>query len=106
MIKIHFINHLNHTRLVEAEAGATLMQAAVDNGVPGIVAECGGFCSCATCVCFVDAAWADKLEPANEMEQAMLESVGEERAHGRLSCQVALTPEMDGLTVHLPESQY
>ena len=106
MIKISFINHLNHTRIVEAEPGATLMQAAVDNGVPGIVAECGGFCSCATCVCFVDAAWVDKLEPANEMELAMLESVGDEQANSRLSCQVALTPDMDGLTVRLPESQY
>ncbi len=106
MIKIHFVDHHHLVSPVEVEPGTTLMQAAVDNGIAGIVAECGGFCSCATCVCSVDPNWVDRLEPANEMEAAMLESVAATTAHGRLSCQITLTQEMDGLTVHLPESQY
>ena len=106
MIKIHFVDHHNHVSPVEVEAGTTLMQAALDHGVAGIVAECGGFCSCATCVCSVDPLWVDRLAPANDMEAAMLESVAASAAHCRLSCQITLTDELDGLTVHVPESQY
>lgn len=106
MIKIHFIDHQDHTSVVEAALGATLMQAAVDNGIPGVVAECGGFCSCATCICFVDERWLEALDQANDMEHAMLESAESEQPNCRLSCQITLTSAMDGMIVRLPESQY
>jgi len=106
MIKVNFIDHHKQISAVEAELGTTLMQAAVDNGIPGVIAECGGFCSCATCICYVDAEWVEHLNPASDMEHAMLESAAEEKPNCRLSCQITLTKNMDGLTVHLPESQY
>jgi 2Fe-2S ferredoxin len=106
MIRITFIDHQNHASEVEADAGTTLMQAAVDNGITGIVAECGGACSCATCTCFLDEAWAARLGPPTGMEHAMVEAALQERPTARLSCQITLTEAMDGLVVHVPQSQY
>jgi 2Fe-2S ferredoxin len=91
---------------VEAKVGTSVMQAAVDNMIDGIVGECGGSCSCATCHCYVDDAWVSKLTPPSGMERDMLECVLEPRPNSRLSCQIKLTAELDGLVVHLPESQF
>jgi 2Fe-2S ferredoxin len=86
--------------------GSSLMQGAVSAGVAGIEAECGGACSCATCHCYIDEAWTDRVPPANEAEQQMLANVAaERRATSRLSCQVRIGPELDGLTVFLPDRQ-
>ncbi len=74
--------------------------------IEGILAECGGACSCATCHCYVDEAWLEKAGNASDMEKDMLDSVMGQRDTSRLSCQLAVTEEMDGLVVHLPESQY
>jgi 2Fe-2S ferredoxin len=106
MIHIVYIDHLQQSTTVAAQVGATVMQTAVDHNIAGVVGECGGYCSCATCLCQVDARWADKVPPAGDMELAMLESVESTRPHARLSCQIKLDPTLDGLTVHLPESQY
>lgn len=106
MITVNFIDHLGQTRQVCADSGTSLMQAAVDNGVSGIVAECGGACSCATCVCQIDAAWTERVGPAEGMEQAMLEGALDDAVGSRLSCQVRLTQALDGLVVRIPRSQY
>ena len=91
---------------VEVQSGTSVMQGAVDNMIDGIVAECGGSCSCATCHCYVDEAWVQKIPPASEMEKDMLECVLEPEANSRLSCQIKVTDELDGLVVRLPESQF
>ena len=90
---------------VEVAVGGTLMQAAVDNMVNGILAECGGACACATCHCFVDEQWTAKTGEASEMEKGMLKYVDGLMPNSRLSCQIDMTEEMDGLVVMLPESQ-
>ena len=106
MIRVTFIDHLRQAREVEADTDCSLMQAAVEHSIDGIVAECGGACSCATCLCYVDDAWADRVGPPTGMERAMVEGALDERPTSRLSCQITLTDELDGLVVHLPPSQY
>lgn len=106
MITITFIDHLQQATTVQAAPGTSLMQAAVDNHIAGIVGECGGFCSCATCVCHVDPSWVGKLPAPEAMESAMLESAAADSPNSRLCCQIALSSDLDGLTVHLPESQF
>lgn len=91
---------------VSATVGTNLMQLAMDEGVDGIIAECGGGCACATCHCYIDERWTEVVGPANDFEEEMLEgTAGERRETSRLSCQVHVTEEMDGLIVHLPEEQ-
>ena len=93
-------------RKVTAESGTVLMQAAVANGVDGIVAECGGNASCATCHVYVAAAQSELVGPPNEVEDEMLDfTAAERRPTSRLSCQVRLTDTLDGLVVHVPEEQ-
>lgn len=103
---VTYISHDGASYEVEAQPGTSVMQAAVDNMIEGIVGECGGSCSCATCHVYVDAAWVGRLKPASEMEKDMLECVLEPRENSRLSCQIKLGEELDGLVVHLPESQF
>jgi 2Fe-2S ferredoxin len=93
---------------VDVPAGENVMRGAVNNGVEGIVGECGGGLACATCHCYVDEAWADKVGgPSSDDERDMLESAAAEvRPTSRLSCQIEITPELDGLVVRLPERQY
>jgi len=91
---------------VDVAAGNTLMQGAVDNMIDSILAECGGACACATCHCYVDEAWVEKTGEASDIEKELLEAVMDQRDNSRLSCQIKVTEEMDGLVVHLPESQY
>jgi 2Fe-2S ferredoxin len=99
--------HEGGSRQVEVPVGSSVMQGAVKNGVDGIIAECGGNCMCATCHVYVDPEWVDKLEPVGDTEDAMLESTGAERLpNSRLSCQIKVTQELDGLVVTTPESQY
>ena len=92
---------------VTARAGRTLMEAAVDAGVRGIAADCGGLATCATCHVIVTEPWAAQLPPAGGDEQGMLDFTASPRQAGsRLSCQIVLDETMDGLTVNLPKSQY
>jgi len=90
---------------VEAEVGTTVMENAVKNLVPGIEAECGGACSCATCHVYVDDAWTAATGAPEPMEEDMLDFAADLRPTSRLSCQIKVTEELDGLVVHVPERQ-
>ena len=105
MTKITFIDPEGTARTVEAEAGATVMETAIRNDIPGIVAECGGACSCATCHVYVDPQWVEKLPPADAQEDGMLGCVLDRRPTSRLSCQIVLKPTLDGLTVEVAQEQ-
>jgi ferredoxin, 2Fe-2S len=108
MAGVTYIDHNGAQRKVEVPDGDSVMQGAVNNMVTGIVGECGGGLACATCHCYVDEAWIDKVgPPTSTAEQEMLESATAEKKRGsRLSCQITVSRELDGLIVHLPESQY
>lgn len=103
---VKYRNHAGAVFEVEVSNGTSVMQAAVDNMIDGIVGECGGACSCATCHVYVDPAWADRLPPADAMEQDMLECVLEPRENSRLSCQIKVSDALDGLEVEMPKSQF
>lgn len=106
MALVTYISHDGNSIEVDVRPGTSVMQAAVDNMIDGIVGECGGSCSCATCHCYIDDAWVSRLPPASGMEKDMLECVLEPRPNSRLSCQVVVTEQLDGLVVRLPESQF
>jgi len=91
---------------IEADSGNTLMQTAVDNEVPGIDADCGGGCACATCHVFIDDSWREKTGEAEAMEQSMLQLAEGVAENSRLSCQITLDDSHDGLVVRMPESQH
>lgn len=105
MIKVTYIEPGGKVREIETEAGTTVMEAAVDNNVEGIIAECGGACSCATCHVYVDPEWAGKLSPPDSQEDGMLDCVIERRPTSRLSCQIQLNDTLDGITVTVPDEQ-
>jgi 2Fe-2S ferredoxin len=90
---------------LDAESGSTVMENAVRNSVPGIEAECGGACACATCHVYVDDEWVERAGPPAAMEEDMLDFAFDVRPSSRLSCQIKLTPTLDGLVVHVPERQ-
>ena len=106
MTTINFILADGNRHAVEATDGEVVMRVAVRNGFSGILAECGGACSCATCHVHIDPSWVDKLPPKEELETEMLDFAEGVDATSRLSCQIKITPALDGLIVHVPESQY
>ncbi len=106
MTKIRFIQHDSTERSVEAENGTTVMRAAIDNLVPGIDADCGGECSCATCHVIVDPTWIGIVGEPSAQESSMLDLNPDRQPNSRLSCQIAVTDKVDGLVVQLPEFQY
>ena len=105
MAKINFVDHTGETRIIDVENGATVMEAAIRNGVPGIEAECGGACACATCHVYVDEAWTDVVGEPEAMEEDMLDFAYDVRPNSRLSCQIKVRDELDGLLVRVPERQ-
>jgi 2Fe-2S ferredoxin len=105
MIKITFIDAEGTSREVEAEEGATVMETAVRNGIPGIEAECGGACSCATCHVYVDEEWEAATGQPQPMEEDMLDFAFDVRPNSRLSCQIRVRQELDGLVVRTPTRQ-
>ncbi len=105
MAKIHYVDHTGTTRTVEVENGATVMEGAIRNAIPGIEAECGGACACATCHVYVDEAWREKTGSPSPMEEDMLDFGFDVRPNSRLSCQIKVTEELDGLIVSTPERQ-
>jgi 2Fe-2S ferredoxin len=106
MPEITFILDDGTEQTVEANSGSTVMQAAIDNGIEAMVAECGGACACATCHCYIEQPWQDKVNPASQMETDMLDCAVEPNEYSRLGCQVTLTDELNGIAVKLPASQY
>ncbi len=105
MVKITFVDFEGQSRSVEAEVGSTVMEVAIRNDIPGIEAECGGACACATCHVYVDEAFAEKLPKAEPMEEDMLDFASDVRNNSRLSCQIKVSAALDGLSVTTPETQ-
>jgi 2Fe-2S ferredoxin len=104
--KITYISHQEEAFQIDVPVGESVMEGAVRNGVDGIVAECGGSCLCATCHVYVDEKFLRLLPPIGEEQDAMLDSTACERLpNSRLSCQIQVTPELDGLIVRMPEYQ-
>ena len=107
MPKITFVGPDGSAFSHALEAGQSLMRAALDNDVPGIVAECGGACACATCQILIPPEWLDRIPAPEAVERSMLDDASAERGMTRrLSCQIMATAELDGLVVHIPSSQY
>lgn len=105
MVQITFIDAAGQSRSVEGEVGATVMETALNCDVPGIEAECGGACACATCHVYIDEAWREKTGKPSAMEESMLDFAEDVEPNSRLSCQIKVTDALDGLIVRLPESQ-
>lgn len=105
MPKITFIQSDGTSQTVEGTIGQSVMEVATNHLVRGIVGECGGGCSCATCHLYVDETWLSRLPPPDEMETGMLEAAVEPQANSRLSCQIKITPELDGLITTIPAGQ-
>ena len=106
MPKITFITHDEKTLVIEIPLGWSLMEGAVKANVPGIDADCGGACACATCHVYVDPTWQAALPPKSDMEDTMLDFAPVTAPNSRLSCQIKVTAEMDGLILRLPFSQH
>ncbi len=106
MPKITYITHAGASATIEVATGMTVMRGAVAQGVPGIDADCGGSCACATCHVIVADEWAGKLKAPEQIETDMLDFVVERHPTSRLSCQIEVTPELDGLVVHTPLTQH
>jgi 2Fe-2S ferredoxin len=105
MAKITFIDHAGESRTIEAENGSTVMETAIKNSIPGIEAECGGACACATCHVYVDEAWTEIVGKPSPMEEDMLDFGFDVKSNSRLSCQIKVSDALDGLIVRTPERQ-
>lgn len=105
MPRMTFIEHCGTRHCIDGAAGRSLMQLALDHNVPGVLGDCGGACSCATCHGYVDSRWAARLPPIGESERFMLDAVAERRDDSRLCCQIRLTDELEGIVVQLPAEQ-
>jgi len=106
MAKITFIQSSGTEQTVDGLPGMSVMEAAVKNLVPGIDADCGGACACATCHVFVEPEWVEKTGKRNSMEEDMLDFAFDVRANSRLSCQIKISDALDGLRVRVPEKQF
>ena len=106
MPRVTFIEFNGTEHTVDATSGESLMLAAVNNGVPGIDADCGGGCACATCHVYVESEWIDKTGSPDAMESSMLQLAEGVADNSRLSCQIAVDDSLEGLTVRMPESQH
>ncbi len=106
MPSIKFVDSNGLETVFDAEVGMTVMKVAVDNGLRGIEADCGGACACATCHVYVDPNWIEAIGPAGADEAEMLTYAVEPRETSRLSCQIKISQALDGLVVHTPISQH
>ncbi len=106
MAKITFIEHSGKEHVVDGENGMSVMETAVKNMVPGIDADCGGACACATCHVYLQDDWVGKLGERSEMEEDMLDFAFEVQDSSRLSCQIRVSDDIDGLVVRVPEKQF
>ena len=106
MAKITYIEFDGTEHTVDVKPGLSVMEGAMKNGVPGIDADCGGACACATCHVYVDAAWRTATGERSDMEESMLDFADGVKDSSRLSCQIKVTDALDGLIVRMPESQH
>jgi 2Fe-2S ferredoxin len=105
MVKITYIDSFGEARTIDAEEGSTVMEAAIRNAIPEITAECGGGCACATCHVYVDEKWVKLTGKASDQEEDMLDFAYKVQPNSRLSCQIKVTAELDGLIVSTPDQQ-
>ena len=105
MTKITYITHENKNHTIDVQNGLTVMEGAVQNDVPGIDADCGGGMACATCHVYVNDEWFNKLPPKEDGEEDMLDMALEPKKNSRLSCQITVSDNLDGLIVNIPEKQ-
>ena len=105
MTKINYITHENQTHSIDVQNGLTVMEGAVQNDIPGIDADCGGGMACATCHVYVNEEWLDKLPSKEDGEEDMLDMAFEPKQNSRLSCQLIVSDELEGLTVNIPSKQ-
>ena len=106
MVAITYIRHDGTETLIDAEEGKSLMMNAVDNMIEGIDGDCGGACACATCHIFIPAEWQDKTGERSAMEESMLQLADGVADNSRLGCQIDVSADLEGLVVHMPESQH
>lgn len=106
MTKIIYVDHEGNEREIDAKNGESVMEVAVKNSVPGIDADCGGACACATCHVYVDDAFMEKVGSAEDMELSMLDFAENVKPNSRLSCQISVSDKLDGLRVTTPENQH
>ena len=106
MAKITYVEFNGKEHVVDVKTGLSVMEGAVKNNIPGIDADCGGACACATCHVYVDGAWVDKTGSQSAMEESMLDFAENVEPNSRLSCQIKVTDELDGLVVRMPQSQH
>ena len=105
MVRITYIEYNGDEHVIDVALGMSVMEGAVSNRVPGIDGDCGGACACATCQVYVDPAWAAKTGQRNPLEESMLDFAENVQPNSRLSCQIKVTEELNGLVVRMPESQ-
>ena len=105
MTKINYITHDNQTHSIDVQNGLTVMEGAVQNDIPGIDADCGGGMACATCHVYVNEEWLEKLPAKEDGEEDMLDMAYEPKQNSRLSCQLIVSDELEGLTVNIPSKQ-
>ena len=105
MAKIKYIEHSGKEHEINVQNGLTVMEGAVQNGIPGIDADCGGSMACATCHVYVKEEWFNKLPKKEDGEEDMLDMAFEPKKNSRLSCQIVVSDELDGLTVNIPSKQ-
>lgn len=106
MAKITYIEFGGTEHVIDVENGVTVMEGAVKNSIPGIDADCGGACACSTCHVYIDAKWAEKVGGPKDMEEDMLDFAFDVKENSRLSCQIEVSDELDGLIVRMPERQF
>ena len=106
MAKVTYVEHDGTEHTIEVKNGMSVMEGAIKNNVPGIDADCGGACACATCHVYVDAAWEGKTGEKSAMEESMLDFAENVEPSSRLSCQIKVSDALDGLVVRMPESQH
>ena len=106
MTKVTYIEHSGKNHEIDVDDGINLMDAALDNMVPGIDGDCGGVCACATCHVHVDPTWVSKLPPMEATEDAMLELADGRDETSRLACQIKMSPELEGLVLRTPAGQH
>ncbi len=106
MPQVTFIEHNGNRHTVTAQPGLSLMRAAIDNNVPGIDADCGGSCACATCHVYISAPWQGQMGEQSKMEEDMLDFAASTQNNSRLACQITITDALDGLVVSMPDGQH
>ena len=105
MPKITYIDNEGNSKTIDVENGLSVMEGAIQNNIPGIDADCGGSMACATCHVYVEEKWLNKIQKAEEAEEDMIDMAFEPKKNSRLSCQLIVTDELDGLIVTTPEKQ-